>query len=249
MTISYLAKLPDPSSLCMKLWPEAGWQDADGAMRDVGKPVPHLAGRWSNRGRKITYAAGIGPVPHIEFANSPTDDQSIRRFTERWGPLFTLPFVPPRMRRSGIEFAMNIAAWRRCHERMSAALKLVASRRVSDRQKLPGLFGLASSAEFKFGELRPAVECDSRGDSRGAFGPKLVAASLWDAMLTALWLDLSARGLRMLRCLNPTCRRFFTTERPNQKYCDALCAARVAKRKWWRKKGAQRRASSRAQAK
>jgi len=242
MEIFYLAQLPEKSSLRIMLQSDAGWEDEDGEMRDVGLRVKHLVGRWSSRVREISYTPGSQPAPHCVLAALGTDEQNILNFTSEWGVLGWSILRPGVRERLGIDFSMNLEAWRRQHARTNELLGLAASHRERDKKKLSRLFALAQRAEMKAGELRPVVE------SGRALRLKLVATSLWDALLMMLWLDLGATQFRVLQCADPACRRFFTTDRPNRIYCETACAARVAKRKWWRKKGAQRRASSRAQA-
>jgi hypothetical protein len=75
-----------------------------------------------------------------------------------------------------------------------------------------------------------------------AWAPQIIAGSLYLAFVSMLWLDISDRRITLLRCANPRCGEYFTTDRPNTKYCiDKKCALNVAHRKWWNAKGAGRR--------
>ena len=71
--------------------------------------------------------------------------------------------------------------------------------------------------------------------------PTLAPQNLFGAFLLMLWLNVSAKHERLCRCSNPHCHDYFVTERANKKYCDNICALRVAKRKYWAKDGAAKR--------
>jgi hypothetical protein len=70
-----------------------------------------------------------------------------------------------------------------------------------------------------------------------ALQPQIVADSLYLAFVLMLWLDIAAKGRRVLRCADSECAKYFITERSNKLYCSPACALTVARRNWWRKHG------------
>jgi hypothetical protein len=186
-------------------------------------------------------------APHLQFANCSSDDESIQRFTASWGVLgFALPWqgglaaimAEGPIGDPAIQFEFALDDWRQLQARFVKMLALAKSRRSADRKEL--------AAEIqRFGgpllgnqvRLSPKFVVARSGELAFRIDPN----DLWSALCMMLLCDLSAHGSVIKQCADPNCANFFPSERSNKKFCDAVCAQRFHKRKWFRIHGRERK--------
>jgi hypothetical protein len=110
-------------------------------------------------------------------------------------------------------------------------LRLTRSRQSSDKRQLVKMFQLWSGLLLpSFEPVKPLIEIHD-----GKLVPSMRANGLWESLCLMLWEDLSVSGMRILRCADPSCANYFSTDRPGKKFCSRQHALRFHKRRWERK--------------
>jgi hypothetical protein len=261
MVISYLARVPDPSTL----WWDVGltWP------RDYLSPVSasgechaaYLIGRFGKSSRDVCreYYTSLGhSPPYIALAACGHDLEAAMTFTQTWGPLGRSIPLPEGLLNSvryqpwlddGADFCADLEGWLYLKGRFDQLISLAEKGTRQSRDEIAAFF---------------RAECVAAGDA-GHFGlelawkqhefastvteqcmPCLVADSLYLAFVAMVWLDFAVEGRRLLRCANPRCGQYFSSENPTQLYCQGTCAQNVARRNWWNNKGSERRKQAKA---
>ena len=268
MLISYLARLPDRKSFRVAEGPAVRRLDISGNLTPPNQTTRFLLGRFTGEPRDLCrdyYTSKRATPPYQIFANSPGNESSIVEFTAEWGPLL-IPFPPgpwgqpvishpivPLSPPEGVyDFEMDLSAWTLHQQRMKDLLALAARK---DDPRVLQTFGRSlsqyASLDFDSGKLRLGVASVSGSvkftEKRkwSALRAQLVADSLWAAFCAMLWIDVITEGKRIEICANPKCLKTFTTERLGTLYCCHDCGVAVARRKWWRTKGAAARKAAR----
>jgi len=246
MVISYLARLPDRNTFQLAQGNTVRRIDLDGQLQPGGQVGQFLLGRFSDRTQDVAaeyYRRRGRRPPYLEFAANCTDTDAILDFTAQWGLLTTSHSVPdgwkPARRESWCpwrgdqkDFLMDLSGWRSLHQRFQRLQEVAAAPTRNGRRTLCDLLSRESNLDFDAGNLHLGLEWKAE-----AFQPQIVTSSLYMAFVAMLWLDVTARGRRLLRCADPGCGKYFSTERPNKIYCDPICALRTSRRNWWRRNG------------
>ena len=204
-----------------------------------------------------------GELPYSAFANSGDDESSVLSFTQKWGvvaPEFydfrgkgSFPLKTSRGSKGFrlVEesktpwekrmFGFKLNDWRRLHGHFKNLLSLKAttdaaaiSKICAELQKNPDFGALTIGLGPVFATAVPRL----------TFQP----SRAWEAFCLMFWLDLEKPNTRLMACPNPTCGQFFTTDRPNKKYCSVRCASLMAKRSYWAKAGSSKRRSKQKEA-
>jgi hypothetical protein len=178
--------------------------------------------------------AGIGePLKDTaieEFANCLPDINAIKKFTQRFGPLWTTT--------SGKEFGFQLEDWIRARQqfRMTWDHMLGLAQREQD-------IGLVPPEVEEL--LRREVEPCRKVETQGTFqltnaGMVYVADSLYAALVLKLFALQGGKKLR--RCLKPECdnQPYFIATHGRQQYCSDRCAEWAQaqfKKEWWKKQG------------
>jgi hypothetical protein len=171
-----------------------------------------------------------------EFANCRIEVAAVRRFTTRYGPLWTT--------RADKQFAFRLCGW--------------DSQRWQFRQIWDQLLGLPPREADLKGLIRPQirdylervsripirfVEASGGRFEYSAQGDLVfVAGTLFQALVLTLW-SLGESG-KLRRCLRPDCDYlpYFITEHGRQHYCSEKCGAWAQqqwKKTWWKTHGQQ----------
>jgi hypothetical protein len=265
MVISYLARIPEKASFCASAG--ATIPRREGAVEAntnsevlFGETSLYLMGRFTDEARDVCAAYYQSKAkrrpPYLALANSTGDLASSLDFTAKWGPLgHSLPILPGWAEAIGKppcpwkgdhkDFLIDLAGWAHLHRRFRQLCSFAAGgSRLSaaNRKNITDFLCEESWNEFDAGPLRLGLEWNT---TRSGWTPQIVTASLYQAFVAMLWLDISRREQMLLYCANSSCGKLFVTSRTNKLYCDAACAAKVARLKWWRTKGKKNRQKKR----
>ena len=187
-------------------------------------------------------------APHILFARSQNDVESIIQFTKEWGPLHQ-----PRQERPLTGFDHRIFTEEELSDReqyfaftpfwwQSAQTRF---KDVMDRLARPKWEPWESGLE-EYIPLTTHTISFSILRRRDALAPRVRAGSLIEAFWLMLWLDMAEEGRRIRMCANTRCKtRVFRTGRSDQIYCSPACKELVNKRLWWAKTGSDARRARR----
>lgn len=170
-----------------------------------------------------------------ELANCRGDTDGVRRFTNRYGPLYVVENSHGHADRARA-FAFQLSDW--------------LQMQVQFRCTWDGFLGLDSryprvlipyfkeAAPALFSEPWKSVQASGRFELTSK-GLDFVADSLF-ATLTLVLIAVNERGL-LRHCANPGCDEpYFIAAHPRQRYCTDKCAAWAqaqAKIAWWKEKG------------
>lgn len=178
--------------------------------------------------------------PHHEFANTHSNPEGIAGFTARWGPLIKDRLPNPfnifsaqgkRWKPDPEVFWFSIDTWLEHQSYFRKMLELARSRRVSAKGELAEMFERWSGLELaSFEPLKPRIQIQG-----GRLLPSMQVSGLWESLCLMLWEDLSVSGIRILRCADPNCANYFSTDRPRKKFCSRQHSLRFYKRLWARK--------------
>ena len=250
MVISYLARIPDASTFQICEGQTVRRAEPDGSYGkrfQAGQEGRFLAGRFTGKHRDVCaeyYRSRNKRPPYFALAECPETEDSIQEFTAKWGTLNSGAGIPPQwkalMARPGChwlgdseDFLMDIEGWIVLKQRFSLWLRAAQEKGPTARAKLLKLIENEGSFSFDGGSFSLGLAWQS-----SSWLPQIRTQSLYLAFVAMLWLDISARDRMILCCANSKCGRYFTTERPNKKYCDPICGSQVARRHWWRVHGA-----------
>jgi hypothetical protein len=246
MVISYLAHLPAHETFQLVHGNTVRRIDPDGQLQPGGQTGQFLLGRFSDRSKDVTveyYRRRGRRPPYLVFAENSTDTDAILDFTAQWGVLtmrHSLPAGWQAVRREPWcpwrgdqkDFLMDLSGWQSLHQRFQKMLKVAAEPDYKAHRELCHLLTRESNLDFDAGNVHLGLEWE-----QAAYQPRIVAGSLYMAFVAMLWLDVAARGRKLLRCADPGCSKYFSTERPDKIYCDRICALRTSRRNWWRRHG------------
>jgi len=172
----------------------------------------------------------VPPVEAIaELANSRCDEDGVRRFTRKYGALFT---------GADGNFAFQLSDWRS----MQAQFRCAWDGFLGLDSRYPSAIVpyLKEHAPNLFNEPLKSVQAAGRFELTSQ-GLDFVAESLYAALVLVL-IATHERGL-LRHCAKPSCENpYFIAAHPRQRYCTELCAAWAqaeAKSAWWKEKGKQ----------
>jgi len=170
----------------------------------------------------------VPPVEAIvEMANCRGDEDAVRRFTKKYGPLLTA---------ADGTFAFQLSAW--CAMRKQFRCAWDGFLGLDSRYPSAIVPHFKEHAPHLFAE--PLISAQAKG--RFELTPKglyFVAESLY-AVLVLVLIAVHERGL-LRHCAKPGCdESYFIAAHPRQRYCNERCAAWAqaeAKSAWWKVKG------------
>lgn len=163
----------------------------------------------------------------VELANCRADEDGVRRFTRKFGPLVVQP--------DGT-FVFRLGDWRS----MQARFRFAWNGFLGLDSRFPSTYVplLKERAPHLFSEPLKGVLTQGRFELMSD-GVSFVADSLYGALLLVLF---AAHDRRLLRhCPKPDCENpYFIAAHPKQRYCTELCAEWAqaqAKSAWWKESG------------
>ncbi len=172
----------------------------------------------------------VPPVEAIvELANCRADDDGVRRFTKKFGPLVTNP--------DGT-FVFRLGDWKA----MQIQFRYAWNGFLGLDSRFPSAYVplLKERAPHIFSEPMKGVMSQGRFELTPE-GMAFVAESLYGTLLLVL-IATHERGL-LRHCSKPDCKNpYFIAAHPKQRYCTELCAEWAqaqAKSTWWKESGKQ----------
>lgn len=257
MRISYHQRFPDPASVYFTEGRTVRREDPEtGELQPPRQRGKFIVGSFRSGKSKdvcIDYYRQRGRrPPYLELVNWGSDDEAIKEFTQKFGPLGAPllwesfnPLEPLR----AYDFIVDLEGWRKMQTRFRMLMDFA---RRKKREEFRRLLNVETRPGHDRGGMSITVEVRRRNVSDDLVKPKLmdlglefqiVPGSLYGAFVEMLALDVVFEGRMVRRCANLECDADFVTDRLNKIYCKNTCAVAVAHRNYSRRRSADRAAA------